>query len=194
MVKLFSFAAILFLISVNNAFAYTPKAENISLDVTGFTGNLTATDNTVQKLADAFDAYSGGSGVAVSTYCPNIIHIGGDVFVASGTFCPIYGATYRVQTSTWEITGVEFYNLTTSSWSYTTYNLAYSSASGSATTWEYVVSYNVEVTTVTKSSGMIAVSKNIPPGSFLALHVTRIPPSGTLPTEFGVCVRYKKVD
>jgi len=137
---------------------------------------------------------AGGGGVVVSTYCPNIIHVGGDVFVASGTFNPIYGAIYRVQQSTWEITGLSFYNFGSSSVGSTWYNLAYSSSTGSTTTWEYVNSYNIEVTTNTKASGIIEVHKNIPPGSFLALHVTSIPASGTLPNEFGVLVRYKKVD
>jgi hypothetical protein len=166
------------------------------LEVRRSTPTFTGTPDGTKFLRDdySWQAVGGGDGVVISTYSPNIIHIGGDVFVASTTFNPIYGGLYRVQNSTWEITGISFYNFGTSSVGSTYYNLAYSSSTGATVTWEYILGTHAEVPANTKSSGIIEVHKNIPPGSWLALHVTGIPASGTLPNEFGVVLRYKKVD
>lgn len=62
-IKFLLIAAILFIVPPSIAHAYTPQAAQIGTDVTNFTGNLTASETTVQK---ALDRLSG----------PNIIKVG----------------------------------------------------------------------------------------------------------------------
>jgi hypothetical protein len=54
-------AAIVFLLFVSQALAYQIKGEDVRLNASGFNGNLTATDDTVQEAIQKFDDYAGAT-------------------------------------------------------------------------------------------------------------------------------------
>jgi hypothetical protein len=156
-------------------------------------GTLTWTDAESIRVGSATYALNGGGsgsgGVTISTFTFQISS-GGDVFVASSTFIPIMGSRYVVAHSTIHVTGVEFYNLNTSTVGATTYSIAWSSSTGNERTWAYLNADPISVNADNQYSGIQALDVRIPPHSVLALHVNSIPTSGQLPADFGCTISF----
>lgn len=97
----------------------TGSAASMTIDASGFNGNLTTTDNTVQEIAQKFDDFAGGSGTDDQTAAEVNITDAGNYFTGTtveaalqevGAYpqltveaAPTNGAGYRVPASSWAI-------------------------------------------------------------------------------------------
>jgi hypothetical protein len=116
----------------------------------------------------------------------------GDVFIATASLVAIMGCFNIVDGDTLTITSMRFY-CGISTVGSTFFNVAYSSYYPTTLTgWGYVNSSAVEIATNTVYSSWFTPTVNVfgcyP--TWFGLHCTAIPLSGTLPTTYGVEVKY----
>jgi hypothetical protein len=188
----------------SNPFRYLRITTNVYIDegivikgsatITGLVGvsSITFSDGTVITSTTGFGGgSSGGSGVTVATFTLNM-SVGGDVYLASMTFCPVIGSIYYVSNSTMYITAIEFYQAIVSTINTVTFNLAYSSSTNGTVTWDYVNTTDISITANNQNSGQIVPNKQnvLYPTYKIALHCRSIPASGTLPSQWGIVIRY----
>jgi hypothetical protein len=178
--------------------AYMPAAKlhvssgSIRVDGTG-AGFYTTGSSTAAYFygsgANLTDLPAGGVTVSTETI---VLHSGGDVFVASGTFAANIGMTHPVTYSTITITGVRCYTLITSSVAATTFNVARSTDTGATATYSYLFNTAISVAANAKYSAWSVPDQNATysPPYALALHTIGIPASGTLPAEYGCEIKY----
>jgi hypothetical protein len=188
---------ILFFALATNVSALTYTTHfNLAKPVAGDTNYVTpfntGMDTIDQQLWDIAIATSAGSGVTVSTETI-VLHSGGDVFVASGTFAANIGMTHPVTYSTITITGVRCYALVSSAIGAVTFNIARSTDTGATLGYSYLFDTAISVAANAKYSAWSVPVRNstYAPPYALSLHTVSVPASG-VQQEYGCEIKYWK--
>lgn len=147
-------------------------------------------DQTNNRLYWGGDGGVAGAATANSTFTFRL-GVGGEVFIATNVFIPVAGAYGTIGKSTWNIIDVRPYTLDVSSVARTSMRVAVSSATGGANVWAYRTQ-ELHVSTNNKWGVWYSTAFPIMYNESFALHITTIPASGTLPSNFGVLLRVWK--
>ena len=159
-----------------------------------------ATGNYSLIASSANYAAMAGNVITGSTFTVLAFATGGDVFYASTTFEANMGMVYAIDQSTVNITGFNCYVVAESTVAGVSFNIAFSTSVGQTTTYSYLNSSAITVSTTSKYSGWVSPSdtvrsyvSNLP--AWLSLHTTSIPGSGTLQSGYGCLMRFwRRID
>lgn len=151
-------------------------------------GSVTALGSiTAPKFYGDGSSLTGVSVVSTYTYT---LGSGGDVFVASGTYLPIMGCFKVIEQSPWTITGLKAFCLNTSTVSATSFNIRYSTTTDGTGTSTTLSDTSISVSSGSCYSNWVDLSSTTVVPSMLWLETNDIPASGTLPSNYGVTIRY----
>lgn len=132
----------------------------------------------------------GGGGVGFATYYWRL-NGGGELEISTQTFS-LSGAVIQADYNN-TLTGIEFNALYTSTYSIWC-RLTRSTCTDNTVVWDYITN-EIEISSDTKSSGLIPVSVDINSGEYIGVHITNAQATGTKPSELITRIRhYRKED